>query len=308
MPYSDLEEKIISEALNLCDQGLYDESLAILKKMFSPYKFSLVQLEIAKSQLANKDISGARDAFQAAAKNIEMILNQEKCSKRTQLFSNKITAGVTELHKKLIAQKDQIALKELRLFHPKFEKYLSNDVFAESILVEDEVKTIKKKVKDLETENSQLREEIENQQADFAKIVDELGKMNASTKSKNVEIFDGKKILVLGDLAITKASIMEVAKCDFDVKSSQLELSSDYKDNKHFDINRLKNSTQYYGIIIGPNPHKMTGVGDNSSIVKTLKNSNNYPPFTEARTKSGVLKITKESFRKALRELTKISS
>ena len=60
----------------------------------------------------------------------------------------------------------------------------------------------------------------------------------------------------------------------------------------------------FTGIIAGPMPHKVSGLGDYSSLIEKMKQPG-YPYMVEARNEAGELKITKNSYRKALEVLTK---
>ena len=50
------------------------------------------------------------------------------------------------------------------------------------------------------------------------------------------------------------------------IGSNQITFVNDYSELKHFDTARLEYSQEYSDIIYGPNPHKMTNMGDVSSL------------------------------------------
>ena len=74
----------------------------------------------------------------------------------------------------------------------------------------------------------------------------------------------------------------------------------DYDKAKGY-TDRIKREGQYSAIIIGACPHKTVGTRGYSSTVEMLKQSEGMPYTADARSKSGTLKVTKESFREALK-------
>jgi hypothetical protein len=58
-------------------------------------------------------------------------------------------------------------------------------------------------------------------------------------------------------------------------------------------------------VILGACPHKVQNLGDWSSLIEKCKNTEGMPIAIDARSRSGELKVTKESFREALLEITK---
>ena len=63
---------------------------------------------------------------------------------------------------------------------------------------------------------------------------------------------------------------------------------------------RVSYGERFSAIILGACPHKVAKLEDYSSFVQKCKNDENLPDTYETRTNSGELKLTKESFRKAL--------
>jgi hypothetical protein len=63
---------------------------------------------------------------------------------------------------------------------------------------------------------------------------------------------------------------------------------------------RIRKGGRYYAVIFGACPHKVSGIGGYSSAVEMFKQTEGMPFIVEARSKSGKLKLTKESFREAL--------
>ena len=65
----------------------------------------------------------------------------------------------------------------------------------------------------------------------------------------------------------------------------------------------LSYGERFAAIILGACPHKVSMLGDYSSFVEKCKHDKNLPDTYETRTNAGELKLTKESFRKALEDV-----
>ncbi len=108
------------------------------------------------------------------------------------------------------------------------------------------------------------------------------------------------KIMVFGNLSGNVSDYYLTAK-KLGISKENIEFKSDYDELKRYDVSNFKNSSSYSDIIVGPMPHKTTGMGDTSSFVAEMKNNpGEYPKVTEALV-NGKLKITKTSFENALR-------
>ena len=109
-----------------------------------------------------------------------------------------------------------------------------------------------------------------------------------------------RKILVIGGSEVKENVLRGIAKKDFLFEKRDLDFIIDYNKIKN-QTDRIKPySSVYSGIIVGPCPHKTGGIGDYTSFVSKLANEEGYPFAIEAQDSSGSLKITKESFRRAL--------
>ena len=76
----------------------------------------------------------------------------------------------------------------------------------------------------------------------------------------------------------------------------------DYDKAKDF-TERIRKSGKYSAVIFGACPHKTTAGAGYSSVIEKFKQIEGMPFATEARSKSGKLKVTKESFRTALSDV-----
>ena len=108
-------------------------------------------------------------------------------------------------------------------------------------------------------------------------------------------------VLIIGASPLATEAIYAVAaKCGF--PKCMVELHNDYKDNKRYDFSKLRNSRRFGAVIVGPNAHKVTGLGDFSSVLAKLQGETGYPQSYVAHTESGELKISRRALEKALSE------
>lgn len=102
------------------------------------------------------------------------------------------------------------------------------------------------------------------------------------------------KILVLGDLA-GKLKDYQIAAKRKGIDPGNVEFI-DYQQAKDLNAGRLKYSSEYSDIIIGPMPHKIEGMGDTTSLLALIeKNPNEYPKLIKAEANSK-LKISITGF------------
>ena len=66
---------------------------------------------------------------------------------------------------------------------------------------------------------------------------------------------------------------------------------------------RIHASERFAAVIFGNCPHKVAGMGNYSNIIDEFKSRANCPIAVDARNKAGGLKITKQSFKKALADI-----
>ncbi len=106
------------------------------------------------------------------------------------------------------------------------------------------------------------------------------------------------KILVLGALALDQNTMNGIAKL-YGFHKKDFEYETDYTKVVNF-AGRINNSERYAAIIFGACPHKVAGLGDWSSIIEKCRQCEDMPCAYDARSHSGELKVTKESFKAAL--------
>ncbi len=167
----------------------------------------------------------------------------------------------------------------------------------------------------------ELLSEIEKQNTDIARIA-ELEAKNAEYKAAMVRMrsfMDAEaekeedaeeecgghallarngKILVLGATALNQNTMNGIAKL-YGFHKDDFEYETDYTKVVNF-AGRINNSERYAAIIFGACPHKVGRLGDWSSLIEKYRQSDEVPCTCDARSRSGELKVTKESFKEAL--------
>ena len=180
---------------------------------------------------------------------------------------------------------------------------------------------------DLKKQNEIILEQNENELIKYREKLAEAQAINEQLKQENAEltskkqeesiptvetteIIDGhrllapnRKILVIGGSEVKENVLRGIAKNDFLFAKRDLEYVLDYEKIKNHTDRIKPYSSVYSGIIVGPCPHKTGGIGDYTSFVSKLANEEGYPFTIEARDAGGSLKISKESFRKALKRM-----
>ena len=111
-----------------------------------------------------------------------------------------------------------------------------------------------------------------------------------------------KKILVIGQAEVSTDKLLGISK-SYGYEKSDFVFWDDYSKIKSYAERMDGGSLSFMGIIAGPMPHKVSGLGDHSSLIEKMKQPG-YPHMEEARSESGELKLTKHSFRKALEKMT----
>ena len=111
----------------------------------------------------------------------------------------------------------------------------------------------------------------------------------------------GDTILVLGDLSISKDDLCNLYR-RFKVKQRMFEFV-EYDDVTNYNFSKLIANNKYTDIFVGPVPHKAMNIGDASSVIEFLQNTDDIPAKVAVLTdNTGELKISKRTFKKALEE------
>ncbi|WP_293847107.1 hypothetical protein [uncultured Parolsenella sp.] len=113
------------------------------------------------------------------------------------------------------------------------------------------------------------------------------------------------KVIVLGASAVNVEKLRSTAKkMGFDPKRFEFQL--DYSRLKHFNFGKVRNTMGYVAIFAGPMPHKTPGAEEASSFLARVEsNPDGYPPLIKLQA-SNDLKITNNSFKHALGQLSQL--
>jgi hypothetical protein len=96
-----------------------------------------------------------------------------------------------------------------------------------------------------------------------------------------------------------KDDVYGIAK-DYGLDPKRLEFVA-YHEAKHYAFRKLYYSNQFAGIILGPIPHKVQDLGDETSLVQVLKGEG-YP-FTYIAQTANELKLNKQQLKKGFLEI-----
>lgn len=116
--------------------------------------------------------------------------------------------------------------------------------------------------------------------------------------------FQGK-IIVLGASAVKVDKLRSIArKQGFD--PDRFEFQLDYDKLKHFEFGRIRGSMGYVAILAGPMPHKTPGAEEASSFIARVENNPDDYPLLIKLQAGDDLKITNNSFKHALAQLSQL--
>lgn len=107
------------------------------------------------------------------------------------------------------------------------------------------------------------------------------------------------RIVVVGESRVAEAQLAGICK-SLGIEKDRIDFRLSYKAFDSLDINTLQYNDSVAGILIGPVPHKVPGQDDPAQALLTKEG---FPPTVKVENNSGVLKITKSSFREALQNL-----
>lgn len=155
--------------------------------------------------------------------------------------------------------------------------------------------------KELEEENAQYKRAL----ADIRTHMTENNMVEVTTNYESAsghELLGHRgKILVIGDCCLDEKVLNGIAKT-YGFKRQDFEYELDYK-KVVSNAGRISYGCRYSAIVLGACPHKVNSLGDYSSLIEKCKNDLNLPNAYDARTRSGELKVTKESYRTVLENI-----
>jgi len=189
-----------------------------------------------------------------------------------------------------------------------FSTSLVNDLEQENIELMNKIHELQNQMSELLRKNQDFEQLLEEKKEIIDQLtaneacIDNITRNAANGINNGHDLLDGnKKILVIGQTVVSKDKLLGIVK-NYGYQKSDFIFWDDYDKIKSYADRMVGGS--FTGIIAGPMPHKVSGLGDYSSLIEKMKKPG-YPYMEEARSESGELKITKNSFRKALEGLTK---
>jgi hypothetical protein len=139
-----------------------------------------------------------------------------------------------------------------------------------------------------------------NQSGEVDQFLHKIGYLSADLDSG----FFGSdpKVLVIGDLACKKEDIRITLRREYGLSIDDFDFK-DYDEIARLGIGKLEHSTKYSDIFVGPVPHSVKDMGDHTSLVSSLESHPEYYPKVHRLTVgNGELKITKTSFKEAIKK------
>lgn len=165
--------------------------------------------------------------------------------------------------------------------------------------IEKNEKTSKAEIEELRAQNQAYKSALIN-----IRIFNEDNKPEVTYSDEKVVrghnlLTRNEKILVLGNTDIGVNEMKAIARDYYGFEKGDFVFITDYAKVKKAG-ERVHNSEKYAVIIFGNCPHKVAGTKGYSSIIEEFKQRGECKVVVDARTMSGELKITKQSFREAL--------
>lgn len=192
------------------------------------------------------------------------------------------------------------------------EKYLSmeNERVIMSQKIQDQEKTIGS-LKGIDEQSKRILNDFERMKNDILEkdgLIEKYKKEAESTRQQLIEITKlpeievpkKERILLIVGGTETSEKVIKGMLPLYGFSKKHSEIYVDYDKIKKILGSLQPGFCKYDGIIIGPIPHKVENLGDNSSFIEKLKNEEGYPHVEVCRSLSDELKISKESIRNAL--------
>ncbi len=142
---------------------------------------------------------------------------------------------------------------------------------------------------------------LANQEGTLPELLSKLGLSHLLSPTDDYGVQNNPRgdIIVIGDSS-TDLNILRTIASQKGISKKRLTFYG-YDEVKSVDCSKWKYSYSVAAILCGPLPHKAKGMGDNSSLIQSLKDG--PTPVRDLRESSGELKISKSSFSKMLDEL-----
>ena len=106
------------------------------------------------------------------------------------------------------------------------------------------------------------------------------------------------KIVVIGQSEVKPKVFVAIAE-ELGISRDRFEFCLDYQDCKRYNFKKLRYSTDYSAVMVGPMPHSSSAKGNYSSAITAMETDGGYPPVI--RLGSNGLKITRSDFKEKLK-------
>lgn len=108
------------------------------------------------------------------------------------------------------------------------------------------------------------------------------------------------KMIVIGSIEVKEKEVLGCLKA-VGINKNRVEFYSDYEKLTNTNFGFLKNNFNYSDILVCAIPHKISGIGDNASLISMIENNpKEFPTLIKITDESGNLKYSNSAFKKAL--------
>ena len=108
------------------------------------------------------------------------------------------------------------------------------------------------------------------------------------------------KMIVIGSIEVKEKEVIGCLKA-VGIDKNRVEFYDDYEKLTNIDFNFLRNNFNYSDILVCAMPHKIIGIGNNTSFISMIENNpKEFPTLTKITDESGKLKYSNSAFKKAL--------
>ena len=108
------------------------------------------------------------------------------------------------------------------------------------------------------------------------------------------------KMIVIGSIEVKEKEVLGCLKT-VGIDKDRVEFYSDYEKLTNTNFGFLRNNFNYSDILVCAMPHKISGIGDNASLISMIENNpKDFPTLIKITDESGNLKYSNTAFKKAL--------
>lgn len=108
------------------------------------------------------------------------------------------------------------------------------------------------------------------------------------------------KMIVIGNIEVKEKEVLGCLK-SVGIDKNRVEFYTDYEKLTNINFSFLRNNFNYSDILVCAMPHKISGIGDNASLISMIeKNPKEFPTLTKITDESGNLKYSNSAFKRAL--------